>query len=64
MFKQISRFVCGATCGALLAAAIGAGAAQAQNYPARPISIVVPYPAGGVTDNIVRLLAEGMKILG
>ena len=27
----------------------------------RPITIVVPYPAGGVTDNLVRLLAERMK---
>lgn len=57
MFKQVSRLVCGA----ILAAVIGAAAAQAQNYPTRPISIVVPYPAGGVTDNIVRLLADGMK---
>ena len=48
-------------CGALLAAVIGSAAAEAQGYPSRPISIVVPYPAGGVTDNIVRLLAEGMK---
>jgi len=36
-------------CGAILAVAIGAAAAQAQDYPTRPISIVVPYPAGGVT---------------
>jgi tripartite-type tricarboxylate transporter receptor subunit TctC len=35
--------------------------AQAQPYPSRPITIVVPYPAGGVTDNLVRLLAERMK---
>src|SRR5580693_8704812 len=37
------------------------GSAQAQSYPSRPITIVVPYPAGGVTDNLVRLLAERMK---
>jgi tripartite-type tricarboxylate transporter receptor subunit TctC len=35
--------------------------AAAQDYPTRPISIVVPYPAGGVTDGLVRLLAERMK---
>src|SRR5580698_11637911 len=35
--------------------------ALAQSYPFRPITIVVSYPAGGVTDNLVRLLAERMK---
>src|SRR5690349_19896204 len=35
--------------------------ATAQDYPSRPISIVVPYPAGGVTDGLIRLLAEHMK---
>ena len=44
---------------ALAAALIGPAAAQ--DYPTRPISIVVPYPAGGVTDGLVRLLAEHMK---
>ncbi len=34
---------------------------HAENFPSRPITIVVPYPAGGVTDNLVRLLAERMK---
>jgi tripartite-type tricarboxylate transporter receptor subunit TctC len=38
-----------------------AAPAHAQSYPSRPITIVVPYPAGGVTDNLVRLLAERMK---
>jgi tripartite-type tricarboxylate transporter receptor subunit TctC len=35
--------------------------ARAEMYPLRPITIVVPYPAGGVTDNLVRLLADRMK---
>ncbi len=45
---------------ALLAIASTLGV-RAQAYPSRPISIVVPYPAGGVTDTLVRLLAERMK---
>jgi tripartite-type tricarboxylate transporter receptor subunit TctC len=32
--------------------------ASAQAYPSRPITIVVPYPPGGATDNLVRLLGE------
>lgn len=35
--------------------------AGAQPYPSRPISIIVPYPAGGVTDTLVRLVAERMR---
>ena len=35
--------------------------ATAQSYPSRPVTIVVPYPAGGVTDGLVRLLADKMK---
>lgn len=35
--------------------------AHAQNYPTRPITIVVPYPAGGVTDTLVRLVAARMN---
>ena len=46
---------------ALLACCGAAGPAHAQSFPSRPITIVVPYPAGGVTDNLVRLLAERMK---
>ena len=37
------------------------GHAFAQGYPSRQISMVVPYPAGGVTDALARLLAEHMK---
>jgi tripartite-type tricarboxylate transporter receptor subunit TctC len=34
--------------------------AFAEVYPAKPITIVVPFPAGGPGDTVVRILAEGM----
>ncbi len=34
--------------------------ALAQSFPARPITMVVPYPAGGPTDAIGRIVAEDM----
>jgi tripartite-type tricarboxylate transporter receptor subunit TctC len=37
--------------------------AWSQAYPARPITIVVPYPAGGPTDTIVRVVVDGMRTL-
>ena len=48
---------------ALLAALSLAGAnveAAAQDYPSRPITIVVPFPAGGPSDALVRILGERM----
>jgi tripartite-type tricarboxylate transporter receptor subunit TctC len=36
-------------------------AAWAETYPSRPISIVVPFPAGGLTDALGRVLADRMK---
>lgn len=40
-----------------LAAACGVGGAQAQDgYPGKPIRVIVPYPAGGGTDTIARLI--------
>jgi len=36
--------------------------ATAQAYPTRPITIVVPYPAGGPTDTLTRILAEHLRI--
>jgi tripartite-type tricarboxylate transporter receptor subunit TctC len=41
--------------------AAGAFAARADNYPSRVITLVVPYPAGGPTDTIARILAERMQ---
>ena len=47
---------------ALLAAGISAiGAASAQTYPSRPITLVVPYPPGGATDAIARIIQDSMS---
>ena len=41
------------------------GIAAAQTYPAHPITMIVPFPAGGATDTLARYLAEQMHgILG
>ncbi len=35
--------------------------ARAQAFPSRPITMVVPVPAGGAMDTNARLVAEGMR---
>ena len=48
--------------GALVA---GVVAANAQGFPSRPITLIVPFPPGGSTDTAARILADTMKpILG
>jgi tripartite-type tricarboxylate transporter receptor subunit TctC len=46
---------------AVIAALAGIGTASAQNYPTRPITMIVPFPAGGATDVIARIMAERMR---
>ena len=36
--------------------------ARAQAYPSRPITMIVPFPAGGGTDVLARIMAERMRI--
>jgi tripartite-type tricarboxylate transporter receptor subunit TctC len=45
----------------LVLASLAAGAACAQDYPSRPIRVVVPYSAGGSSDGPMRVIAQEMS---
>ena len=47
--------------GASLALGMGAASAQPQNWPSKPIRIVVPYPPGGSSDIIARSIAQPLS---
>lgn len=50
---------------AAFAACLAAASATAQPYPSRPITVVVPFPAGGPSDVVARIVAEHMgRVLG
>ncbi len=54
------RHLCTAGLLALLSVALHSGA-QAQTYPNKPIKMIVPFPAGGTTDIVARLVAQRMS---
>ena len=47
---------------ALIALASSGGYARAEIFPSHPITIVVPFSAGGPSDAMARILAERMKV--
>ncbi|MBC7942514.1 MAG: tripartite tricarboxylate transporter substrate binding protein, partial [Chitinophagaceae bacterium] len=49
------RWLCG------IAASIVSAGALAQVYPSKPIRLVVPWPAGGASDQVARAVADGMR---
>ncbi|HEU0081622.1 MAG TPA: tripartite tricarboxylate transporter substrate-binding protein, partial [Bradyrhizobium sp.] len=50
---------------ALIAAAVFAFPALAQDYPTKPITLIVPWPAGGSTDISMRAIADSAsKFIG
>jgi tripartite-type tricarboxylate transporter receptor subunit TctC len=46
---------------ALVALLAWAASAHAQSYPSHPITMIAPFPPGGPTDTVARILAEHMK---
>jgi len=51
--------------GAVVAVLLMGGAAQAQNYPNRPVTMIIPFAAGGPTDVLGRVVGQRMgEILG
>lgn len=62
MISRIRRALLLGGCGASILVASGAAA---QAWPQRPIRLIVPYPVGGLTDNISRTLGEEVgRLLG
>jgi tripartite-type tricarboxylate transporter receptor subunit TctC len=45
-------------CTALAATGLAAGPAHAQDWPSKPIKIIVPYTPGGSTDIVTRIVVE------
>ena len=54
--RRFAKVACG-----LVAALALIGPASGQEFPARPVTLIVPFPAGGATDILARLLSEGMR---
>ena len=55
MFRSARRILAVAALGSLV------GLANAATYPANPITVVTPFPAGGATDSLARLISEHMS---
>lgn len=53
-----SGLVASVLAAAVSAATLVAGEARAQDYPAKPVTLIVPWPAGGSTDISMRAMAE------
>jgi tripartite-type tricarboxylate transporter receptor subunit TctC len=47
---------------AIVVTIAGTSSAPAQDYPLRPVTIVVPFPAGGSIDTVARVIGERMKV--
>jgi tripartite-type tricarboxylate transporter receptor subunit TctC len=45
----------------ILAFLFCAGSAVAQSYPARPVKLVVPFPAGSATDQVARVIGQQLQ---
>lgn len=58
--RKIRRY-CGWCCASLLALLLGVEPSLAQRYPSKTVTLVVPFPAGGRTDLIGRIVAQHLQ---
>jgi tripartite-type tricarboxylate transporter receptor subunit TctC len=61
MAKPRSSLAIAAALGVALALFLAVPRVQAQSYPSRPLTMIVPFPAGGATDTLGRILGERMR---
>jgi tripartite-type tricarboxylate transporter receptor subunit TctC len=57
----LRRLVAGAGIATCLAAVLAIGTAAAEDYPARAVKIIVPFPAGGTADLMPRVVADWLS---
>lgn len=60
-FRTLARAVSGALGAALAVACAAAPAAQAQSYPTKNITVIVPFPPGGINDAAIRILQPELE---
>src|SRR6478752_5118215 len=56
--RAMTKLIMAAAIAALVA---GIGGAEAQTYPSRPITMIAPFPAGGPSDALARILSEPLR---
>src|SRR5262249_6951659 len=60
--RTMKAFFATAAAAWLACSGIAATSAQAQNYPNRPITLIVPFGAGSGTDSVSRVVAQHLSI--
>src|ERR1700730_13086943 len=63
--KMMRALLAASLCAGWALHGIGPAHAQSQGYPNRPIKVVVPFPAGGPTDGMARIISDRLgQVLG
>jgi tripartite-type tricarboxylate transporter receptor subunit TctC len=59
--ERLNRFLVASLVAVIAAVCGGIGPAMAQIYPSRTVTMIVPFPAGGPTDAVARIVADRMQ---